>query len=89
MLFERGEILIDRFWRASEALPVTLNGFADDVGSKVHEMDHELVGMLGLDPELGQRGGGKVLQVLGHDDIGPAMNRHGQDVPVIGIWQHE
>lgn len=44
---------------------------------------------LGFDPVPSQRGGGKVLQVLGHDDIGPAVNRSRQDVPVMGIGQGE
>ena len=52
-------------------------------------MDHELVGMLGFDAVLSQHGGGKVLQVLGHDDVRLTPNGCGQDVAVIGIGQRE
>ena len=58
---------------------------ADDVGGKVQQVGDELVGMLSLDSELGQRFGGIVGKIAGHDDIDPRTNRGSEDVTIIRV----
>ena len=73
--------------RLAKALALPFDCRADCAGGRIEQRNQEVVGVLSLDVEAGQRFGGKVREVVGHDDAGAGPDCGGQDMPVVGIRQ--
>lgn len=84
---EYGQVFLRRLRRVLQAGAAALGGERDRFRREVGEVIDELVGMLGFKAVGLEHLGGEVAQIVGHDHVGPGVDRGRQDVAVIGIGQ--
>ena len=85
MALKDGKKLVSRFWRIAQVLTLPLNRGTDEPRRKFEKMNDEIVGMLSFNAVGSEPIGREIDKVNGHDHVGPAPDRGGQDMPVIRI----
>lgn len=81
--------VLDGPHRISQCGRLLLHDRRNPSGGEVDQVEHELVGALGLDVETFQRSGREVAEVCGHDDLRATSDRRGEHVSVVRIGQRE
>jgi hypothetical protein len=87
VVFQCGEEFFCRPRRIAEALALPLDDSANRAARLIEEANQEVIRVLHLDAETGQRFTREVREVVSHDDIGARLDGSRQDVAVVLVRQ--
>lgn len=83
------EHISDVLWRVSPTMRDRLHCLMHDYGVKMELIEQEIVWMLCFHAPRCKRLSGKVLAIEGNEHLGMRLDRRGEHMPIVGIWQRD